>query len=143
MDMQNKKWTDVAAMAMIVCAIITGFKLHLEVHHLYVYDNAGLWTAHIIAGLIVVLALIFHCYQHRFWFTNYVKIPVVRKGVTSLLFALATLAAVSGTVLALGSHSHFVSIFHYVTAIAFTLLAIGHVAKRWKIFKAFFNSKNR
>lgn len=134
----SKKWTDIVAIAMVACAIITGFKLHREVHHLHVYDNTWLWAAHITAGSIVVFALIFHCVQHKFWFTNYAKIPVVRKGVTSLLFALAILAAVSGIILSLGSHSQFVSIFHYITAIAFTAFAIGHVAKRWKIFTSLF-----
>lgn len=86
----------------------------------------------------MALALIAHFVQHKFWFKNYAKIPAVRKGVTSLLFLLAIAVAVSGIILALGSHSQFVSIFHYITAIAFTVLAIGHVAKRWKIFKAQF-----
>lgn len=123
---------------MVVCAIITGFILHKEVHHLFVYDNTWLWAVHILAGLIVAVALLFHCLQHKYWFKNYVKIAAVKKGVTTLLFALAILVAVSGAILALGSHSHFISIFHYVTAIAFTLLAVGHVAKRWKIFLSLF-----
>lgn len=138
-----KKYTDIVAMVMVVCAIITGFKLHREVHHLFVYDNTGLWTIHIIAGLIIVVALIFHCVQHKFWFINYTKIPAVRKGVTSLLFVLTILVAVSGIILALGSHSQFISIFHYITSIAFTAFAIGHVAKRWKIFKALFKGTSR
>lgn len=134
----NKRWTDIIAMVVVVCAVITGFMLHREVHHLHEYNDTGLWTAHIIAGLIVVMALVFHCLQHKFWFKNYAKLPAARKGVTSLLFALAILVNVSGIILAMGSHSHCVSTFHFITAIAFTVFAIGHVAKRWKIFQALF-----
>lgn len=136
--MIRKKTTDIVDMAMVVCAIITGFMLHREVHHIYVYDNTLLWAVHIIAGLIITGALILHCVQHKYWFKNYAKIPIVRKGVTTLLFALAIVVVVSGVILALGSHSQFVSIFHYITAIAFTVLTIGHVVKRWKIFKSLF-----
>lgn len=135
---QRKKLTDLTAMVMLVCAVLTGFMLHSEVHHLYVYNDTWLWAFHIVAGMIVVLALTFHCVQHKFWFKNYAKIPFNRKGITSLLFALAVVVAISGIILACGSHSNFVSIFHYVTAIAFTAFAIGHVAKRWKIFRTLF-----
>lgn len=136
-----KKTTDITAMVMMVCAIFTGFKLHREVHHLHVYDNAGLWNVHIIAGLIVTIALILHCVQHNFWFKNYAKIKPDRKIVTTILFILACFVILSGAILMCGSHSNFISIFHYVTAIAFTLLTICHVAKRWRIFTALFKKK--
>lgn len=138
MNNKNKKWTDVIAMAFMICAIITGFMLHHDVHHLHFYKHPLLWNTHIISGLIVVAALIFHCIQHKFWFRNYAKIPAVRKGVTTILFVVAILVAVTGIILVSGSHSKFVSIFHYITAIVLTLLAITHVAQRWKIFKSLF-----
>lgn len=80
-----KKFTDLTAIAFLICAIITGVKLHIEVHHLCIYHNGGLWIAHIISGAIVALSIVLHCIQHKYWFKNYVKIPAVRKGVTTLV----------------------------------------------------------
>lgn len=125
-------------MVMMVCAIITGFMLHNEVHHLHIYDNTGLWVAHIVAGVIVAITLALHCLQHSSWFKNYRKIKPKRKIVTTLLFVIACLVIITGTILMLGSHSNFISIFHYIAAIAFSILAIVHVTKRWKIFSSLF-----
>lgn len=125
--MVSKKVTDIVMMVMTVCAIATGVKLHQEVHHLYVYDNEWLWIGHIVAGLIVTLGLVSHCIQHKFWFKRYKKISISRKWLTSLLFCAAILVTVSGLILALGSHSQFVSIFHFATAILFTEIGRAHV----------------
>lgn len=133
--MQKKQSTDIVAMTFLACAIVTGFFLHKEVHHLYIYDNTLLWAVHIVSGVVAASAIIVHCIQHKFWFKNYRKIPVGKKRVTSLLFIVSILVTISGIILASGSHSNFISIFHYVSAIVFTLLAIGHVVKRWKFFR--------
>lgn len=131
--------TDIVAIVCMAVAIVTGFVLHKEIHHIFVYDDTLLWTIHEVAGLVWAVCVAMHCVQHKAWFKKYRNIPAARKRVTTILLAAIGLAAVSGVVLMCGSHSQFVSIFHCILAILVTLIAIGHVAKRRKIFKALFN----
>lgn len=130
-----KRTTDILAMFLSICAIITGLKLHRDVHHLFVYDNRGLWTAHEIVGLMLYVFITMHCFQHKHWFKNFGRIKISRKWLNSLLFVTAVIVLVSGVILMSGSNSQFVSISHYITAIAFFILAIIHVVNRWKIFR--------
>ncbi len=136
--MKSNKWkcvVDVVAMACVIAAIVTGFVLHKEVHHIHIYGNVGLWGAHESVGLVLVALLAVHGAQHPQWFRNYRKIPVKRKRVTTVLLCVGVILAASGIVLMCGSRSEELSILHYVLGIAFTLFAIGHVVKRWRIFK--------
>lgn len=126
--MRSKKiWVDLGATAMAVCAIITGFLLHSEVHHLYIYDDITLWTVHEVAGVLLALFLLIHCVEHKFWFLNYSKILFKRKWLNSTLFILAIIVISTGVILLCGSHSQFVSILHYIMAIAFAVFAFFHV----------------
>lgn len=137
--MKTNKWkcvVDVVAMVCVIAAIVSGFVLHKEVHHLYyIYDNCGLWSVHETVGLMLVAILVLHGMQHPQWFRNYRKIPVKRKRITTIFLCVGVILVVSGVVLMCGSRSEEVSIFHYVLGVVFTLLAVGHVCKRWRIFK--------
>lgn len=139
MNSKNKITVDFCAMVLLLAAIITGFILHRSVNHLFSYNDIALWTAHEAAGLLLLADLIAHSYQHGKWFTNYKKIPLSRKRVTTILIIVGTLLVISGIILMCGSHSHFISIFHYACGIIFTILAIGHVAKRFKILRSLMN----
>lgn len=136
--MNRKKYTDSLAMLLTLFAIVTGFILHRQVHHLFVYNNTSLWCAHEAVGLALTAFVIAHCFQHKPWFKNFSKIKLSRKWLNSCLLLLAVMTLVSGIVLLCGSHSRFVSIFHYITAIAFTLGAIVHVVNRRKLLLALF-----
>ncbi|MDE6264101.1 MAG: hypothetical protein K2M11_03050 [Paramuribaculum sp.] len=136
--MKSAKWkcvVDVVAMVCVIAAIVSGFVLHREVHHLYIYNDSGLWALHEAVGLVLVAVLAMHGAQHPQWFRNYRKIPVKRKRITTVLLCVGVILAASGIVLMCGSRSEEVSMLHYVFGIVFTLLAIGHVCKRWRIFK--------
>lgn len=137
--MKNVKYqvvTDFLAMIFTLSAIVTGFILHNEVWHLHVYDNTTLWCIHEIAGLALVVLAVVHCIQHSFWFKHYFKINVTKKRVTTILLLIGIVVAVTGVILMCGSRSELVSHIHYAGAILFTLIAIGHVVKRWKLLKA-------
>lgn len=127
---------DIFSMICVLGAIITGFVLHKEVWHLYIYDNRILWSAHEFIGLLLVALMAIHCVQHSFWFKNYAKIKPEKKRVTTILLIIAGIVALSGIVLMCGSRSEMVSHIHYLGAILFSLLVLGHVLKRWKIFKS-------
>lgn len=131
-----KPSVDILAMILTLAAIITGFMLHNDVWHRHVYDNTSLWNQHEAAGLALLILVAVHCTQHSFWFKNYSKIKSVKKIVTTILLIVALTVAVSGIMLMCGSRSEVASHIHYIGAIIFTILAIGHIAKRWKIFKS-------
>ncbi len=131
-----KTLVDIPAMLLVVAAIITGFMLHDEVWHQHIYDNPFLWTFHEIIGLLLLVLAIVHCVQHSFWFKSYTKIILSKKRVTTILLIIGVIVVISGGVLMCGSHSEPVSHIHYVSGILFTILAIGHVAKRWKMLRA-------
>lgn len=133
-----KKLTDILAILCLIAAIITGFILHKEVNHLYIYNDAATWTIHEIAGLSLTVLVALHCTEHKSWFRNYRKIPAKKITVSTILLATGILILATGIALMAGSRSHFISILHYALGILFTLLAIFHVAKRWKMLKTMF-----
>lgn len=135
-----KKSVDILEMVCVIVAIVTGFILHREVHHLFVYDDVAVWSVHEAVGLLLAVLVAIHCVQHKFWFKNYRKIPVRRKHATTIFLIVGILLLVSGVLLMCGSHSQFVSISHYVLGILFTLLSVAHVAKRRKLFNALLRS---
>ncbi len=131
-----KALTDILSVFFLLTAIITGIQLHQEVWHLHVYDNTFLWSLHEIVGLALFAGIILHCIQHSFWFKKYSKIQPNRKIVTTLLLLLGVIVLISGVILMCGSHSEVLSHIHFAGAILFTVVAIGHVAKRFSIFKS-------
>ncbi len=128
--------TDILSMILTVAAIVTGFMLHRDVWHIHNYGNTSLWSFHEAVGLALTVLVILHGIQHSFWFKNYARIKVDRKRVTTIFLILGTLLALTGIILMCGSQSETVSHIHYFSGILFTAVAIGHVAKRWKIFKS-------
>lgn len=131
----RKKPVDIAAMICLLIAIVSGFMLHVGVHHHHIYNNRFLWGIHESAGILMFVAVIIHCLQHKYWFKNYRRIPVKKKRVTTILLAILVILFISGAILMGGSQSEEISIIHYAIGIASTILAIGHVIKRWKLFK--------
>ncbi len=133
-----KSAVDIVSMILLLAAIITGFILHKEVWHLHFFGDSSLWRAHETVGLGLLLLVAIHCMQHSFWFKNYAKIKPDRKRVTTILLIIGIIVAISGIILMGGSQSELISHIHYIGAILFTIIAIGHIAKRWKIFKNLF-----
>lgn len=135
---KSKVITDLGSIILLLAAIITGFVLHNEVWHLHVYNNTTLWGMHEAIGLVLSAFVCGHCVQHSFWFKNYSKIPMKRKSVSTLLLFIGFIVVLSGIILMCGSHSEAISHVHYVGAILFTIVAVCHIAKRWKILKNLF-----
>lgn len=134
-----KRLVDILAIVCTLAVIITGFVLHKEVHHIYVYNDVITWTVHEVAGILLMLLIAIHGVQHSPWFKNYMKIPGNRKRVSTIFLAVAALMLITGIILMAGSRSEILSHIHYAGGILFALIAIGHVAKRWKIFRALFS----
>ncbi len=139
--MKNKRFkiaTDLLSMLLTLIAIITGFILHNEVWHLHIFDDYASWGIHEGVGIALLALVTFHCVEHSFWFKNYSKLKINRKRVTTIFLIIAIIVAVTGITLMSGSHSEIVSHIHYAGGILFTIIAVGHVAKRWKLLKSLF-----
>ena len=132
--MNKKRLIDIIAMLCGAVCLVSGLMLHVNVHHLMVYDNTALWAIHEAAGLVLSVAVALHCVQHKVWFKNYRKIAVKRKRVSTILLAIVGIVFVTGMILMSGSSYEVISEIHLAAGILFVILAAGHVAKRWKLF---------
>ena len=127
--------TDILAAAGMLTAIVTGFVLHNEIHHLHVYHDVLVWTIHEVAGLLMTALVAVHCVQHKAWFKNYGRISMRRKHASTLFLVALGVILVTGLMLMFGSRSHFVSLLHYVLGILATLMMIAHILRRWRLLR--------
>ncbi len=133
---KSKSAVDIFSMLLVVAAIVSGFVLHKYVWHLHFFSDKTVWYIHEAIGLSLIALIKLHSIQHSFWFKNFKKIPVKRKRVTAILLIAVVIVAITGVILMCGSRSEMISHIHYIVGILFTLIAIGHVLKRWKIFRS-------
>ena len=133
---KSKSAVDILSMLLLLAAIVSGFVLHRDVWHLHFYSNKLLWCIHEAIGLSLIALITIHCIQHSFWFRNFTKIPAKRKRVTAILLIIGGIVLFTGAILMCGSRSETISHIHYALGILFALIAVGHVLKRWKIFRS-------
>lgn len=140
--MNSKKLTvDLITIAASVVTIVTGIILHIDVHHLHVYDDVLLWGTHEIAGTLMFLMLVFHCLQHKFWFTNYLQLTSgLRTGISLMAIAGLTVFA-TGLILYCGSHSRIISLTHYISGILFFVAGVIHIIVRRQLLAALFGKE--
>ena len=133
---KSKSIIDILSMLLVLAAIVSGFMLHRDVWHLHLYSNKLTWYIHEVVGLSLIALITIHCIQHSFWFRNFKKIPTQRRRVTTILLIFMGIVGFTGLVLMCGSRSETISHIHYIVGILFTIIATGHVVKRWKIFRS-------
>lgn len=133
---KSKSIIDILSMLLVLAAIVSGLVLHKYVWHLHFYSNKLIWSIHEIIGLFLIALITTHCIQHSSWFSNFKKIPIKRKRVTALLLITYGFTGITGVILMCGSRSETISHMHWIMGILFTIIAAGHVIKRWKIFRS-------
>ena len=133
---KSKSAVDILSMLLLLAAIVSGFVLHRDVWHLHFYSNKLLWYIHEVIGLSLISLITIHCIQHSFWFRNFKRIPTKRRRVTTILLLLGGIVGFTGIILMCGSRSETISHIHYIMGILFTFIAVGHVMKRWKMFRS-------
>ncbi len=133
---KSKSIIDILSMLLVLAAIVSGFVLHKYVWHFHIYSNKLIWYVHEIIGLSLIALITIHCIQHSFWFRNFTKIPAKRRRVTTIFLVLGGIVGLTGVILMCGSRSETISHIHYIIGILFTFIAVGHVIKRWKIFRS-------
>ena len=132
---KSKSIVDILSMLLVLAAIVSGFVLHKYVWHLHFYSDKLLWYIHEAIGLSLSALIAIHCIQHSFWFRNFKRIPIKRRRVTTVLLFSVGIVGFTGVILMCGSRSETISHIHYVMGILFTFIAVGHVVKRWKMFR--------
>lgn len=128
-------WVDVVATVCMVAALVTGLMLHVDVHHLHVYDDLWVWGIHEVAGFAIVALLIVHAVLHKSWIGNYRRIKSGTKWIVAIIDILFLLSCVTGIVLYMGSHSQVISRIHLISSVLFGVVALVHIIKEWKKFR--------
>ncbi len=133
---KSKSTIDILAMLLVLAAIVSGFVLHKYVWHIHSFSNKLVWYIHEVIGVSLIALITIHCIQHSFWFRNFIRIPTKRRRVTTILLISGIIVGFTGVILMCGSRSETISHIHYIMGILFTFIAVGHVMKRWKMFRS-------
>ena len=131
---KSKFLVDLLSIIITLATLVTGLVLHKQTHHIFQTDHSFFFI-HSGLGVFLLLLIGFHVYQHIQWFTNYKKLPINKKRITTILDCIGIIVFVFGIILLLGGIFKPISILHYIFGIAFTVLVLVHFIKRWKIFK--------
>ncbi len=129
--------TDIVMVIAAPLSLLTGAMIHFSDHHL-THNEWHLWSvAHIVINIILVVFAILHIKQHLPIYRSFKKLPHAKKrgiAIVSLAFALVLFSGLYVLCFCEGQGNH-AGIVHLWLGGVFSLAAIGHFAKRKKIFK--------
>lgn len=128
-----------------VLTIVTGIGLHLAGHgaNHHVWE---IWAAvHTVIAAAFTVLMANHIRTHKAWFKNLRRSAMPRKRLaTTALAVLFLLTMVSGIILLAvwGVNTPF-GLLHYKVGLVFTLLVLGHGAKRLPVIRKAWAAKGR
>ena len=130
--------TDVAVLLTFLPASISGFLLHASGHN-DVHEVWHNWAViHIFSTLVFTIAVGIHIYGHLNWYKSLFQKRLGNKSRVTIFLSLLMLATIiTGNIVLFrhqGPNSHF-GLWHYIIGILFTVIAIGHFLKRFKILR--------
>ena len=130
--------TDVAVLLTFLPASISGFLLHASGHN-DVHEVWHNWAViHIFSTLVFTIAVGVHIYGHLNWYKSLFQKELGNKSRVTIFLSLLMLATIiTGNIVLFrhqGPNSHF-GLWHYIIGILFTVIAIGHFMKRFKILR--------
>ena len=130
--------TDVAVLLTFLPASISGFLLHASGHN-DVHEVWHNWAViHIFSTLVFTIAVGVHIYGHLNWYKSLFQKELGNKSRVTIFLSLLMLATIiTGNIVLFrhqGPNSHF-GLWHYIIGILFTVIAIGHFLKRFKILR--------
>lgn len=128
--------TDLCLAVLGVGSLVTGLLIHYAGHfgsHI-VWQN---WSiAHIVINVALVATVAIHIKQHFGWFKQLLKKSSLKRKLAisvAIPFLVAILSGVFLLAFIYRQNSH-LGIFHYYVGLAFAILSISHLVKRWKVF---------
>ena len=130
--------TDMAVLLTFLPSSISGFLLHASGHN----DAHEVWhnwaVIHIFSTLVFTIAVGVHIYGHLNWYKSLFQKGLGNKSRVTIFLSLLMLATIiTGNIVLFrhqGPNSHF-GLWHYIIGILFTVIAIGHFLKRFKILR--------
>ena len=130
--------TDIAVLLTFLPASISGFALHAAGHN-DVHEVWHNWAViHIFSTLVFTIAVGVHIYGHLNWYKSLFQKGLGNKSRVTIFLSLLMLATIiTGNIVLFhhqGPNSHF-GLWHYIIGILFTVIAIGHFLKRFKILR--------
>ena len=129
--------TDISMAILTLASLFTGVKIHYA-GHFQSHEVWHNWSAvHFFVNVALLATTIIHIKQHWGFYKSLVNKINLRGKVTMLVTMSFTVVALSGIYLLAfvegqGSAAGFA---HYILGLAFVVLGLGHLAKRWKVFK--------
>ena len=128
--------TDIAVLLTFLPASISGFILHAAGHN-GIHETWHNWAViHIFSTLVFTIAVGIHIYGHLNWYKSLFQKRLGNKSRMTIFLSLLMLATIiTGNIVLFrhqGPNSHF-GLWHYIIGILFTVIAIGHFLKRFKI----------
>lgn len=128
--------TDLIMLPMFVAVVVTGFGFHISGHK-GVEASIIVWKSiHIVFSAIFAILVAIHIKQHWVWYRNQFKSFNCRNTLTLLLTAVVVFELLSGVILMTDMtcgpiRGH----LHWVIGELLSILAIIHIAGRWKSLK--------
>lgn len=130
--------TDIALIVLFVASLFTGIKIHLADH----FDTHDAWhdwsVAHVVVNVLFLRTAVVHIKQHWGWFKTFFSAKTLKSKITKVVAVSFLAVVVSGLALlvfAEGQGSH-AGLVHYWIGMIFSVFALGHFLKRFRIFKA-------
>lgn len=116
-----------------VAIVVTGFGFHISGHK-GVEESIIVWkTLHIVFSVSFVMLAAIHIKQHWVWYRNQFKSFNRSNTLTLLLTAVAAFELLSGVILMIDiTFGPICRHLHWVIGELFSILAIIHIARRWK-----------
>ena len=131
--------TDLSMAILTLVSLFTGIQIHYAGH----FQSHEVWhnwsVVHTIANIALLVIATIHIKQHRGFYKSLCNGKNIsrRVKITMLVTTSFVVVALSGICLLAfvkGSGSS-AGLAHYIMGIVFSALGMGHLAKRWKVFK--------
>lgn len=130
-------------MPLFILTTYTGIELHIAGHS----KSHEIWhnwaISHVIASLLLLVAVIFHIITHWSWYKGIISRGIGKKSkVTIWLSAIFTFVAITGVILlnVEGVNSS-IGLWHYKIGVLTSVFSIGHIIKRFNILRKSLKAK--
>ena len=136
--MRLRRLTDIVLLILFIITLLSGIKMHVT-DYVTEHDWWRIWDlTHTTAGLMMLLVIIMHVYQHSAWYRALVK-PAkahrlrIRRITVLSLTTLFTIVIVTGLWILFAPHyNHHIGKAHFIIGLTASLFAVGHIITRRK-----------
>jgi uncharacterized protein YacL len=124
---------DAAMLLFFIITIVSGVEFHV-LHHSANHNALRLWyILHMAGSGIFFILAVWHIKLHWGWYKGLVKPSKKRRHPTIILSVLFIVESVTAVLKLVGMH-HPIGKIHWVGGLLFTIFAIAHLIRRFRIF---------